>query len=110
MKFAVTDEVAAKVKTQLVGPEQSPLQDSKESLVEGVAVRATCVFAGNAALHVDGQLMPTGVLVTVPVPLPERDTVSCSPALNAALTFSSPVMERLHDAVPEQAPVHPLKK
>jgi len=30
-------------------------------------VSVTCVFCANVAVQVDGQLMPTGLLVTVPV-------------------------------------------
>jgi hypothetical protein len=36
----------------------------------GAAVRVTTVPGGNAALQVVPQLMPAGLLVTVPVPVP----------------------------------------
>jgi len=38
-------------------------------LVPAVAVRVTCVFCEKLALQVPGQLIPGGVLVTVPAPM-----------------------------------------
>jgi hypothetical protein len=38
-------------------------------LVPGVAVSVTFVFWGKLALHVDGQLIPAGLLVIVPEPV-----------------------------------------
>jgi hypothetical protein len=40
-----------------------------------VAVSVTCVPAGKLAEHVDGQLIPAGLLITVPVPVPIGSTV-----------------------------------
>jgi hypothetical protein len=61
-----------------VGPEpvQAPDQPAKTLFVVAVAVSVTDVFCANAAEHTDPQLMPPGELVTVPVPVPSRDTVS----------------------------------
>jgi hypothetical protein len=38
----------------------------------GVAVSVTVVPTGNAEMQSGGQLMPLGLLATVPVPLPEN--------------------------------------
>ena len=40
------------------------------------AVSVTSVPLANVALHVDAQLMPEGLLVTVPAPVPADRTVS----------------------------------
>ena len=59
------------------------------------------------AVHVPGQLIPAGLLVTVPVP--EEVTVSGDePAEKVALTVSAPVISTLQPAAPEQAPLQPL--
>ena len=42
----------------------------------GVAVNTTLVLVGYDAVHVAPQLIPAGVLVTVPVPTPDFTTVS----------------------------------
>jgi hypothetical protein len=42
----------------------------------GVAVRVTTVPLRKSAAHVAPQLIPAGLLVTVPVPAPARVTVS----------------------------------
>src|SRR5260221_669351 len=42
----------------------------------GAALRVTAVPCAKLALHVAPQLIPAGVLVTVPVPAPARVTVS----------------------------------
>jgi hypothetical protein len=44
--------------------------------VSGVAVRVTFVFWGKLALHVDGQLIPAGLLVIVPAPAGGAITVN----------------------------------
>jgi hypothetical protein len=57
-------------------PVQPPLQPEKSDPVAGVAANVTLLPEAKLALHVKPQLMPTGVLVTVPVPVPLFDTVS----------------------------------
>jgi hypothetical protein len=47
----------------------------------GVAVRATVVPLSKLALHVEGQLIPAGLLVTLP--WPETVTVSCAELVDA---------------------------
>jgi len=53
-------------------PLQAPLHPEKANPVPATSVRITWVFATKLALQVVGQLMPAGLLVTVPVP--ESDT------------------------------------
>ena len=77
LKVAETVASLAKGRTH-VDPEpvQAPDQPAKTLLAEGVAVSVTDVFWANAAEQTDPQLRPPGELVTVPVPVPSRDTVS----------------------------------
>src|SRR3954471_13573415 len=99
VKFAVTEPAALNVIVQVAVPLQSPFQDVNASLLPGFSLSVTWVFSGNAAEHVAGQLVPGGVLVTVPVPVPFPLTVSSTPGLNSALTVAAADMVRL------QAPV-----
>jgi hypothetical protein len=57
-------------------PEQAPLQALNVELPPGVSVSVTDVPELNDAEHVPGQLMPAGLLVTVPVPVPASVTVN----------------------------------
>jgi hypothetical protein len=50
-------------------PLQAPLQPIKLMAWAGVAVSVTCVPLLKLALHVDGQLMPVGLLITDPLPV-----------------------------------------
>jgi hypothetical protein len=47
-----------------------PLQPAKPESAAAVAVRVTVVYAGRVATHVGPQSIPTGVEVTVPLPVP----------------------------------------
>jgi hypothetical protein len=75
-----------------------------------VAVNVICELGAKAALHVPGQLIPAGLLVTVPVPVPDSATVRPMPALNVALTLSAADMVTVQVLVPVQLPLHPPKK
>ncbi|GAC1433394.1 MAG: hypothetical protein NVS1B11_37050 [Terriglobales bacterium] len=57
-------------------PEQAPPQPPNEFFAAGVAVSATCVPLAKLALHVPGQLIPEGLLITVPEPTPDSETVN----------------------------------
>jgi hypothetical protein len=71
-------------------------------------VSVTFVFAENCAEHVPGQLIPAGLLVTVPVPV--AVTVNGYVLFEKfAPTDSAPFMSILQPPVPEQAPVQPVK-
>ena len=57
-------------------PEHGPLHPSKPEPEAADAVRLTVVPDGNTEEHCeDGQLMPAGVLVTVPAPFPPGVTL-----------------------------------
>lgn len=77
VKVAVTVWAAFMATAQLPVPEQ-PLLDQPAKLdpVVGVAVSVTLVPLVKLPLHVAPQLMPTGLLVMVPLPLPKGATVS----------------------------------
>lgn len=60
--------------TWQVAPLQTPPKPEKEKPVAGVALRSTAVPGAKLAAQLVGQLIPAGVLVTVP--LPETCTVN----------------------------------
>jgi hypothetical protein len=53
-----------------------PLHPAKNDPDDGVAVRVTCEAAVYACEHVDGQEIPPEPSDTLPLPDPDRDTVS----------------------------------
>ena len=57
------------VTVQPPAPLQAPLQPLKTQPLVAVAVSVTFAPLENPALHVDGQLMPAGLLDTVPLPV-----------------------------------------
>jgi len=77
LKVAVTVWAAVKVTEQVLVPEQpAPLQPAKVELSAGCAVRVICVPLAKLPEQAAPQLMPAGVLVTLPVPVPVSTTVS----------------------------------
>src|SRR2546425_1495328 len=75
--LATTDWAAILVAAQLPVPlHPAPLHAVNADPLAGVAVRVTTAPLANDALHVVPQLIPTGLLVTVPPPLPVLVTVS----------------------------------
>ena len=72
LKVAVTDCAEFMVTLQLPVPEQAPLHPAKVAPAAGVAVNVTTVPPAKFALQVPGQLMPAGVLATVPLPVPAK--------------------------------------
>ncbi len=64
-------------------------------------------------MHVAPQLIPPGLLVTEPAPVPVVITVKAYCVGGAgpkfATTFWAEVMVTLHAPVPEHAPPHPVK-
>src|SRR5439155_6091994 len=75
-KVAVTVVAALRVTVQVPVPEQPPpLQPVKVEPAAGVAVRVTAVPLAKLTEQVAPQLIPTGELVTVPLPVPAGVTV-----------------------------------
>ena len=107
-KLAVTLAFAVIVSLHALVPVQLPLQPTKELVPVAVAVSETWEFAGKLALHVPGQLIPAGVLITVPEPV--NATVNPKAAVKLAVTLSFAAMVTLHALVPVQLPLQPLKE
>jgi len=78
-KVAVTESAALRVTLQVASPVHAPLQPEKAPLDPGVSVSVTSLFCGKVAEHVVGQLIPAGLLVTVPVPVPATVTEMVTP-------------------------------
>ena len=74
MNVAVTERAVLMVTTQMPVPLQSPAHPANTDPEAGVAVSETAVPSTNAAEQLDPQPMPAGVLVTVPLPAPARET------------------------------------
>jgi hypothetical protein len=120
LKFALQVNVALSAITVLAAvPEQLPDQPANVDPLAGVAVNVTAVFNGNVAEQVLPQEMPTGLELTVPLPIPPRVTnklavvtgggvvgVAINVAVQLALTDSTAVNVL---GVPEQCPDQPLK-
>ncbi|PYX86284.1 MAG: hypothetical protein DMG68_15890 [Acidobacteria bacterium] len=78
-RVAVTDTVEFTATVQVsVVPEQAPLHPAKPTPGPGATVSVTDVPLGKVALHVVPQLIPPGVLLTVPFPPPAKVTLSWS--------------------------------
>ena len=75
VKVAVTSRSAVMVTVHVPVPVHAPLQPSKKDPGNGVAVRVTEAALLNPAEQIEPQLMPAGLLLTVPLPLPDLDTV-----------------------------------
>ena len=91
-------------------PEQAPVHPANCEPVAGLAVSVMDVLAGKVALQVLPQLMPLGVLVTDPVPVPSLVTVRVlltTTASNCALTLRAWSMLTVQLPDPRQAPDHP---
>src|SRR5213594_3425273 len=86
-------------------PEQPPpLQAVKVEPAAGVAVSVTTVPLTNEAEHVAPQEIPTGALVTVPLPAPLGLTVSVKGGTKVAVTVVSALSVTVHGPVPAQPP------
>ena len=76
MNVAPTEVAAFMVTLQVDVPLQAPVQPAKVEFGAGAAVSVTAVPGAKPAAQVVPQLMPAGLLVTVPVPVPEEVTVN----------------------------------
>ena len=84
MAFSVTAHLAV--------PVQAPVQFAKTEPDLGVAVRVTTVPLANLALQTVGQLIPVGLLATVPVPAPAFFTVRVKVVASIVLVQSDDVL------------------
>ena len=83
VKVAVTEVAAFSVTTQVPVPLQPPpLHPVKDEPVPAAAVSVTGVPEAKAKRQLDPQLIPLGLLVTVPLPLPVLATESAKPAVS----------------------------
>ena len=76
MNVAVTDELAVRFTVHVPVPVQAPDQPANVEPEVAAAVSVTCVPLAKLALQVAPQLIPEGLLVTVPAPVPASATVS----------------------------------
>ncbi|NKE70328.1 hypothetical protein MNODULE_06195 [Nitrospiraceae bacterium HYJII51-Mn-bac16s-1-B09] len=111
LKVAVTDFAALIVTVQEVPAALSqPDQPAKIELAEGAAVSVIDVPLLKDAEQVAPQLIPAGLLVTVPVPDPFLATVRVKLfSVNVAVTDLAASMVTTQGPVPVQAPDHPVK-
>ena len=69
--MALTDTLRFNVTVQEALPLQAPLHPANVEFAPGVAMSVTWVPVLNGAWQVDPQLIPEGLLIMVPVPLPD---------------------------------------
>jgi hypothetical protein len=110
-KVAVTGTAAVPmVMLQLPVPEQpAPVQSANTEPAVGVAVSVTPAPVLKFAEQVAPQLMPAGVLLTVPVPVPAKVTlIGKAFGTKSASTVWAEFRVTEQAPVPEQAPLQPL--
>ena len=97
--------------TQAPVPLHAPLQPEKVEPEAAVGVSVTEVPWGKVALHIAPQLIPAGLLMTEPLPVPERPTVSICGAVaveaNVAVTAVAALIVTTQEPVPRHAPLQP---
>src|SRR2546425_8145241 len=110
-KVAVTVVAAESVTTHVPVPLQPPpLQPVKVEPAAGVALKVTTVPLAKLAVHVAPQVMPTGLLVTVPEPVPATVPVSANAGAKVAGTVVAAESVTAHIPVPLQPPpLQPVK-
>jgi phage tail protein X len=110
LKVAVTDLAALMVTLQVPVPLQAPPQPANVEPEPATSVSVTTVPLLKSWLHVLGQVIPLGLLVIVPDPVPAKVTERAkvvTVVLNVAVTDLAALMVTLHDPVPLQAPPQP---
>ena len=101
--------MAARVKVQPALPLQAPPQTVNTDPAAGVAASVTTVPDWKLLEQVAPQLIPAGALVTDPVPVPARPTVTVYRGTKFAPIVSFAVTVNVQAAVPAQTePVHPV--
>ena len=112
LKLAVTCWLALSVRLQVgLLPLQTPVHPVKDEFWPAVSVSVTWVPLAKLVLQVGAQLIPPGLLATVPVPAPASVTVSTTAfwmALKLAVTCWLALSVRLQvGLLPLHPPVHP---
>jgi hypothetical protein len=117
VKVAVIVWSEPETKEQVPVPEQPPpLHPSNLESVPVLAVRVTFWPGGKSATQFvspvtgEEQLIPPGLLVTVPPPVPVIVTINSGFLLRVAATCLSESIVKLHDELPEQAPLQAIWK
>src|SRR6267142_1949453 len=111
LKVAVTACAAFAVMLQVPVPAQLPLQPVKAEPIAGAAVKVTTVPEVKEVKQVEGQEMPAGALVTVPLPAPAVVTVSANEdCMKVAVTEEAAFSVTVQVLMPVQPPpLQPLK-
>jgi hypothetical protein len=112
LKLAVTCWFALSVNVQVgLAPLQPPVHPANDEFVPAVSVSVTWVPLARLALQVGAQLIPPGLLATVPVPVPASVTVNTTPfwmVLKLAVTCWLALSVNVQVGLPPlQPPVHP---
>ena len=104
-KVAVTDVAAVMLTVQVPVPLHAPDQPENIELAFGAAVSTTLVAYVNDATQALPQLMPVGVEVTVPVPVPAFPTVRVyERMLKVAVTVAAAETATVQAPVPLHPP------
>src|SRR5438132_1818741 len=111
LNVAVTTVGAPRDRVHGPVPEQlPPLQPPNADPPSGVAVSVTTVPPTKLAAQVAPQLMPAGMLVTVPAPAPTVETVRTKTCANVAVTVVAADTVTTHPSEPvHPPPLQPLK-
>ena len=111
MKVAVTVVAAVSVTVQDPVPlHPPPLQPPKAELALGAAVSVTTVPLAKLAAQVVPQLIPAGLLVTVPEPAPAGVIVSAKVGAKVAVTVVAAEIVTVQDPVLlHPPPLQPVK-
>jgi len=111
VKVAETDVLAFIVTAHAPVPLHAPPQPANVELATGLAVNVTWVPGVKLPVQTVPQLIPAGLLVTAPLPLPARITVNVGSVVfvKVAETDVSAFKVTAHTPVPVQAPPHPAK-
>ena len=109
LNVAVTFRAAVIDVVQVAVPVQAPLQPTNVEPLAAAAVSVTDAPLAKLALHVLPQLMPLGVDVTVPVPVPAFVTLNenVDELLKVAVTERAAVIDVVQVPVPVHAPLQP---
>lgn len=83
-------------------PLHGPDQPLNPEPIAGEAVSVTTVPSLKLAAHIVGQLIPKGLLLTLPAPLPVTERVNGYTGTNVAVIVCAAVIVIAHVPVPEQ--------